>query len=212
MENKNIIIILSVIIIILVAIIGISLINNTNFSKENTNIAINGNSTLYKGEPLIIKLSDKNGNGIGNQNITMTLTDSNGNVNEYTTITDNNGEGRIAINVNNSGHYTANIKYNGNNEYNESSIIQEIIIKDIVGNNLTSNESDIDKNRPSNTDPRYKHGDSSVHHESETVNGWNPSEHEVSREDIGDGKYRINYDDGYYRICDENGYVITYGY
>ena len=133
MKNDKIIIILSIVIIILVVIIGIFLFN-ANFTKEDTNIILSGNSTLYKGEPLTIKLTDKDGNGIGNQNITVTLTDSNGSIEEYNTITDSDGEGKIAINVNNSGQYTANIKYNGNNKYKESSITQGITIKDIVGN------------------------------------------------------------------------------
>ena len=45
-----------------------------------------------------------------------------------------------------------------------------------------------------------------------TSDGWNPREHEVSRENMGDGRQRINYDDGYYTLVDSNGYVITYGF
>ncbi|WP_407462505.1 hypothetical protein [Methanobrevibacter sp.] len=45
-----------------------------------------------------------------------------------------------------------------------------------------------------------------------TINGWNPKDHEVSREDLGDGMERINYDDGYSRLIDQDGNVITYGY
>lgn len=208
MKNDKIIIILSIVIIILVVIIGIFLFN-ANFTKEDTNIILSGNSTLYKGEPLTIKLTDKDGNGIGNQNITVTLTDSNGSIEEYNTITDSDGEGKIAINVNNSGQYTANIKYNGNNKYKESSITQGITIKDIVGN-IQTNESN-NKNKTFNSS-KYKQEDSGIHQESDIINGWDPSEHEVSREELSDGNHKIYYDDGYYRICDEDGNVITYGY
>ena len=45
-----------------------------------------------------------------------------------------------------------------------------------------------------------------------TINGWNPKDHEVSREDLGDGWVRIYYDDGYSRIIDKDGNVVTYGY
>ena len=45
-----------------------------------------------------------------------------------------------------------------------------------------------------------------------TINGWNPKDHEVSREDLGDGLVRINYDDGYSRVIDEDGNVLSYGY
>ena len=44
------------------------------------------------------------------------------------------------------------------------------------------------------------------------VNGWNAEDHEVSREDIGDGMQRISYDDGYHRTIDKDGNIINYGY
>ena len=46
----------------------------------------------------------------------------------------------------------------------------------------------------------------------DVIDGWDPKEHEVSREDLGDGTYRITYDDGYFRIVDEDGNILTYGY
>ena len=45
-----------------------------------------------------------------------------------------------------------------------------------------------------------------------TSDGWNPKEHEVSREQLDDGNERVNYDDGYFRIVDKDGNIITYGY
>lgn len=48
--------------------------------------------------------------------------------------------------------------------------------------------------------------------EDKTVNGWNPKDHEVSREDLGDGMQRVTYDDGYNRVVDEDGNVLSYGY
>lgn len=52
----------------------------------------------------------------------------------------------------------------------------------------------------------------SVRAEDKTVNGWNPKDHEVSREDLGDGMQRVTYDDGYHRVVDEDGNVLSYGY
>ena len=45
-----------------------------------------------------------------------------------------------------------------------------------------------------------------------TDNGWNAEDHEVSREDLGDGMQRISYDDGYHRTIDKDGNIINYGY
>ncbi len=44
------------------------------------------------------------------------------------------------------------------------------------------------------------------------INGWDPKKHQVSSESIGDGLYRITYDDGYYRIVDSEGNILSYGY
>ena len=59
-----------------------------------------------------------------------------------------------------------------------------------------------------NTNSNYK-TDNKV---DDVINGWDPSEHEVSREDLGDGTVRITYDDGYFRIVDKDGNILTYGY
>ena len=52
----------------------------------------------------------------------------------------------------------------------------------------------------------------SIREEDKVVNGWNPKDHEVSREDLGDGMQRVTFDDGYFRIVDYDGKVVTYGY
>ena len=45
-----------------------------------------------------------------------------------------------------------------------------------------------------------------------TSDGWDPKEHEVSREDLGEGNSRVTYDDGYHRVVDSDGNVLRYGY
>ena len=44
------------------------------------------------------------------------------------------------------------------------------------------------------------------------INGWNPKEHQVSKQSLGGGLYRVNYDDGYHRIIDSKGNILSYGY
>ncbi|MBR5503798.1 MAG: hypothetical protein IKV87_05090 [Methanobrevibacter sp.] len=46
----------------------------------------------------------------------------------------------------------------------------------------------------------------------DVIDGWDPSEHEVSRECLGDGEYRVTYDDGYHRVVGEDGNILSYGY
>lgn len=207
MENKKLAVICGIIIIIVV-ILSLTITGILNNEKENTNIEIIGNSTLEEGNPITIKLSSDKGEIISNENISISLVNANGTITNYTAVTNNNGEASIGLDTE-PGQYTINIKYSGNSKYNESELLKQITITGINSNN--DSESEIDKNRPSSDNPNYK-GNSKVHHESEEIDGWNPSEHEVSRESIGDGKERITYDDGYFRIVDSNGYVITYGY
>lgn len=44
------------------------------------------------------------------------------------------------------------------------------------------------------------------------IDDWNPKEHEVSRESMGDGYEKVHYDDGYFRVVDQNGKIESYGY
>ena len=44
------------------------------------------------------------------------------------------------------------------------------------------------------------------------INGWDPKKHQVSCESMGDGLYRITYDDGYHRLVDSEGNILSYGY
>ena len=92
-------------------------------------------------------------------------------------------------------------KYNGNKNYKESSISGKLTV-----NKKASQKTS--KNSTKTEDNQYK----SDYKVDDVINGWDPSEHEVSREDLGDGTVRITYDDGYFRIVDEDGNILTYGY
>jgi len=109
------------------------------------------------------------------------------------------------------------IAFNPSEDDNNSTKINNTTAIALESNNVSQSSSEsqsssnsIEDNRPVNN-PNYK--GYNPYHESEiTADGWNPNEHEVSREYIGDGLHRIEYDDGYFRICDEKGYVVNYGY
>ncbi|MBQ6220381.1 MAG: hypothetical protein IJJ47_11660 [Methanosphaera sp.] len=45
-----------------------------------------------------------------------------------------------------------------------------------------------------------------------TADGWNPKEHEVSREKLDSNLERVYYDDGYSRVVDKKGNIKSYGY
>ena len=84
-------------------------------------------------------------------------------------------------------------KYNGNKNYKQATLSGNIYVK---------------KKANSSSSDKYK----TDHKVDDVIDGWDPKEHEVSREALGDGTYRITYDDGYFRIVDEDGNILTYGY
>lgn len=76
-------------------------------------------------------------------------------------------------------------------------------------NNTTTQSSSSNQKSSSNTQK------SSTERQEDkiTPDGWNPKEHETSREDMGDGLEKVHYDDGYFRVVDKkSGDIQTYGY
>ena len=134
---------------------------------------------------------------IPNQKVEINLTHENGVTENFTLKTDSNGECRLEDLP--AGNFTLNAKYYGNKNYKESSISGPIFV---------SKKASASNSPNNNTNKDYK----SDYKVDDVINGWDPSEHEVSREDLGDGTQRITYDDGYFRIVDKDGNILTYGY
>ena len=157
-------------------------------------------SMLTEGDSLILKLNTENESSIANQKIQINLThEDNGITENFTLKTDSNGECKLEDLP--AGNFSLMAKYNGNKNYKESSISGKLTV-----NKKASQKTS--KNSTKTEDNQYK----SDYKVDDVINGWDPSEHEVSREDLGDGTVRITYDDGYFRIVDKDGNILTYGY
>lgn len=207
MDNNKIIIILLIIIIAILAI-GISFMVFQNFGKEECKLKIVCNDSMQDGDTLKIQLTDLNKSAIANETLNVQLIKGN-ETKEFNITTNKNGIATLKLNNLSEGKYVINASFNGNDKYlpvNDDDEFNFIELK-IAS---SSNSNSIDANRPTN-DENYK-GYNPYHESETTADGWNPNEHEVSREDMGDGNQKIHYDDGYFRLVDENGYVITYGY
>ena len=191
MNTKDIIYICATIIIILA--IGMFVLSHPFGSAGETAIlTMESNQQLNEGDSLVLKLSDENGTAISGERIEINLThESNGVTENFTLKTNANGECRLEDLI--ADNFTLSAKYNGNKEYAPATLTGTIYVKKI---SQSSNSNEF------KTDNKVD----------DVVNGWDPSEHEVSREDLGDGTYRITYDDGYFRIVDEDGNILTYGY
>lgn len=190
MNSRDIIIICATAIILLA--IGIFLMANPFGSGETAILTMESSQSLTEGDSLILKLSDENKTAISNQRIEINLTHgSNGITENFTLKTNENGECRLEDLI--ADNFTLSAKYNGNKNYKQATLSGNIYVK---------------KKASASNNDKYK-TDNKV---DDVIDGWDPKEHEVSREDLGDGTYRITYDDGYFRIVDEDGNILTYGY
>ena len=190
MNSRDIIIICATVIILLA--IGIFLMANPFGSGETAILTMESSQSLTEGDSLILKLSDENKTPIAGQRIEINLTHgSNGITENFTLKTNENGECRLEDLI--ADNFTLSAKYNGNKNYKQATLSGTIYVK---------------KKASASNNDKYK-TDNKV---DDVIDGWDPKEHEVSREALGDGTYRITYDDGYFRIVDEDGNILTYGY
>ncbi len=187
--------------------------------KPGTDLNITSNSTLNNGDDFTVKLTDDNGNGIANKTIQISLSNNSKKVNELNITTDENGVASFGINAN-TGNYSVKCVFSGDGEYGSSNIAQDISITNTVvllnqstdeasSNSKTSDSDDDDYQRPTTFNGGKEH---LTAHETDVLNGWDPTQHEVGRENLPDGTHKIFYDDDYFRICDDHGYVISWGY
>ena len=195
MNTRDIIIICITIIVLLS--IGMFVMMNGS-AQEKSILTMTNSPSLYEGDSLILKLTDENNTAISNQKVEINLThSSNGITENFTLKTNSNGECKLEDLI--ADNFTLSAKYYGNKEYKAATLSGNIIVKKKASASASTN---------TNTNSNYK-TDNKV---DDVVTGWDPSEHEVSREDLGDGTVRITYDDGYFRIVDKDGNILTYGY
>lgn len=197
MNTRDIIIICITIIVLLS--IGMFVMMNGG-AQEKSILTMTNSPSLYEGDSLILKLTDENNTAISNQKVEINLTHSSNGVTEnFTLKTNSNGECKLEDLI--ADNFTLSAKYYGNKEYKGATLSGTIYVKKKASASASTNTN-------TNTNSNYK-TDNKV---DDVVNGWDPSEHEVSREDLGDGTVRITYDDGYFRIVDKDGNILTYGY
>lgn len=129
MENKNIIIILVAVIIVLAVVLGVMFLHPSN-AKEPTKIKITSNKTLTEGDNLSIKLTDSNSTAISNETVKITIVDKKGKaiVNE-TVKTNSKGKAKVDLDLK-KGKYNVTVTYGGNDNFTGSNATQKLTIKE----------------------------------------------------------------------------------
>ncbi len=129
MDNNKIIMLALVAIIVVLAIALFASMSTDN--KIDTELTIKGNSTLYKGDSISVKLTDINGNPIVNQEINITIIDEKNRSDYRSVVTDDNGVGKLKLDKD-VGNYTINCTYGGNDIYAGNSATKKITIEEEV--------------------------------------------------------------------------------
>ena len=131
MENKNIFIILVVIIVILAAVIGFMVLKPMH-AKEPTKIKVTSNKTLTEGQDMSVKLTDLNKTPLSKQKVNITIKDSKGKVVANKTVkTDDKGNAKMDLKLK-KGNYDVAVSYGGNENYSGNNTTQKLTIKEKV--------------------------------------------------------------------------------
>ena len=131
MENKNIIIILVAVIVVLAAVVGFMLFNPTH-AKEPTKIKITSDKEQYEGGKLSFKLTDLNKTPVSGEIVNVTIKNKKGKI-VVDDVVKTNSKGKAKLNLDlEKGKYTVNITYGGNENYTGSNTTQKLKIKEEV--------------------------------------------------------------------------------
>ena len=131
MENKNIIIIMLVIIAILAVVAGAMFLQITN-AKEPTTVKITNNKTLYEGEDITLKLTNLNKTPLSKEKVKITVKNSKGKVVANKTVK-TNGKGNAKLDLDlKKGKYNLTASYDGNENYTGNNTTQKLTIKEEV--------------------------------------------------------------------------------
>ena len=191
MENKNIIIILVAVIVIMAVIAGVMFLKTTN-TKDATKVKITSDKSLYKNEKLKILLTDLNKTAISKEKVKITITNKKGKVVVNKTLKTNlKGKANLKLKLK-KGKYNVNVTYNGNENYTGNNTTQKLTMKEKAKKTQT-------KNYPLyNPDLGY--------YRSTGMGGM-----EWGVVELADGRYVVVAGDGYYEYVGlgADGYPIT---
>lgn len=123
--DKNKILIFALVIVIVLFAIGLYSIMPT--AKEDTNLTINTNETVYQGDEIEIVLTDLNNTPISNKTIAVNISGNNAS-NNYSVKTDKNGTVKLKINES-EGNYTVSCTFDGDDKYNGNYTSKNIAVE-----------------------------------------------------------------------------------
>ncbi|WP_405306114.1 hypothetical protein [Methanobrevibacter sp.] len=130
MENRNLMIILLAVIVVIAVVAGVMLLNPIN-AKEPTKIKITSDNEQYENEgELSIKLTDLNKTPISKEIVNITITNKKGKV-VVDEVVKTNSKGKAKLDLNlKKGKYKVNVSYDGNGNFTGNNTTQKLTIKE----------------------------------------------------------------------------------
>ena len=143
MENKTLIIILIAIIAVLLAMIGVILLEQSN-SREESVIKITSDKTIYEGGSISVKLTDLNNTAISKEIVNIEITDKKGRI-VFDNVVKTDSKGKAKVNPDlKKGKYLVNVSYDGNENCTGCNTTQKLTVKEKVAEAQTSSGSSAD--------------------------------------------------------------------
>ena len=144
MENKNIIIILVAIVIVLAVVAGAMFLQSGN-AKEPTKVKITSDKEQYESGTLKIKLTDLNKTALSKQKVNIIIKNKKGKVIVDETVkTNSKGKAKLDFDLK-KGKYVVNVTYKGNENYTGNNTTQKLKIKEEVTETVSQSTNDYPK-------------------------------------------------------------------
>ena len=204
MERDKIIII--GLIIIIIALVGITLYMFNGQQQQSTQIKVIGNKTIEEDGALTVKLSFLNGTGIANKKINIVVIDKNNNeVLKKTVKTNSKGKASVDLDNISKGKYLVNITFEGDKNFSS---------------NTTSQKIKVIENKIVETTPEVTQTTETTQENEEVPDDLGLSQHKASdweftgrvgqAEYYSDGKggELVMYDQGQYEYYDGHGHGV----
>lgn len=133
MKSKFIIIVLLIIaVIVLACLMGPLIFNSYQNQRQESELAITSNITIYQEDNFTVRLSDTSGNPISGEQVNVRMFNETVSF-DYSLTTDSDGVAVLGLEDKDFGKYTVNCTFNGNGQFKPSNTIQRIeVIQKVI--------------------------------------------------------------------------------
>lgn len=193
MENRNVIMALIAVIVVLAVVLGVMFMHPGN-AQQPTKLKITSDDKVYKGDELSIQLTDSNKTGLSGEIVNITIANSKGKVVVDDVVkTNSKGKAKLELNLK-EGKYQVKVSYGGNENYTADNDTQKLTVKEGSTKSISSSSNDYPKY---NSDLGY-------------YRSTGIAQDEMGVVELASGRYIVIGGDGYYEYngLDSQGNIM----